>query len=476
MILNIAFKELTELIRDSWVRRLVMAFGVLLLIALLASAWSHYRLRSAREEARQTARRIWIEQGNKSPLAASYFGMLAFPPSPALEILDPGVTPYVGQVTRLSAGAVTHFGYPVVLDQLTRSIVPTLSPAVCLQLLFPLLMILVLHSLVSRERESGLERFLHALGVNPATLFFGKILGGAMAVLGLFLASALLILITVAIVGPLAATDLPALILCFALYLLYYGVVLWLIFAISALVRSSQASVTTLLAIWIVVAVLLPAGLADYARTSRRAPSAVEISRILKSDYELGLPGEYPAREVRSDSTLQLLLNQLGAGRREDLPVSWPATNLMTEEELAGASIDHRFKGAREVQAAQSTALRELSSLTPTIAIRTLSQVLCGTDPVQRWASWSELEIARRRFVRILNREMAANAKPTTGELERGRALWDTVGAVDLDPPSPLDALEDQSRQIVTLLLWFAGLSLVAFATVLVLPQRRARQ
>lgn len=475
MILNIAIKEITELVRDPWVRRLAMGYQILLLVSLVLSGWAHVRMRTEREAAQAAARQTWINQGSKSPLAATYFGMLAFPPQPPMAILDSGVLPYLGQVAHLRAGAGTSFDYPEALDRGVMAELGPLRPAFCLQLLFPLLMIMVLHTLLSRERESGLERYLQALGVNPATMFFGKILAGAMAALALFAVSAILIVLTLFLAGPLPVDDLPALALLLCLYVLYYGAVLWLIFAVAALFPSGHASVGSLVGLWLLMGILIPAGSADWSRGQPLAPTAIEVSRILKSDLETGMPGEFPTRELRSETSLQMLLNQLGVGKREQLPISYPATHLMTEEELMGLSIDRRLKAAREVTAAQSNALRELSSLSPVVAIRTLSQVLCGTDPEQRWASWTEIETARRRFIRILNRDMAANAKASTGELERGKALWDSVDLVKLDPPVTLDYLGAHARQIVTLLMWFAGLALAAFSTVLLLPRRRAR-
>ncbi|MBY0375529.1 MAG: ABC transporter permease subunit [Bryobacteraceae bacterium] len=475
MILNIAVKELTELVRDPWVRRMAIGFQLMLLLALAGAAWNHLRWRGESEAVRAAARQTWINQGNKTPLAATYFGMLGLPPRSGLAILDPGTLPYLGQVTRLRAGAGTRFEYPEMVDQALRPVTGVLTPAFCLQILFPLLMIVVLHTLISRERESGLERFLQALGVNPATVFFGKILAGATAVLALFAVSALLMVVTVGLAGPLTGADLPALALWFCLYGLFYGVVLWLIFAVSALLPSSHGSVGTLLGGWLVLAVFLPSAMADLARSRPVAPTAIEVSRILKSDFEMGVAGEYPARELRSESSLQLLLNQLGAGRREQLPISYPATHLMTEEELLGWSLDQRLGSANAVMANQGKQLREWSAFTPVIAIQTLSQTLCGSDPLQRLVVEREFETARRRFIRILNRDMAANARASTGELERGKALWDSVSLVTVEPPPPLDALEPQTRQIVTLLLWFAGMSVAAFGAVLVLPARRAR-
>ena len=475
MILNIAIKELTELVRDPWVRRVTLGFQALMVVALVGAAVEQWRWRTKAEEFEKAARQTWVNQGSKSPLAATYFGMLALPPRSGLAILDPGTLPYLGQVAQLRAGGGASFDFAMVVDEALRPVTGVLTPAFCWQMVFPLWMILVLHTLLSRERESGLERYLQALGVNQATMFFGKILAGATAVLGLFAVNGLAVAVTIGLVGPLRGVDLSALALVFCLYGLFYGVVLWLIFAVSALLRSGHGSVGVLLGVWLIVAVLLPAAVADLARARAVAATPVEISRILKSDFEMGVPGEYPARELRSASSLQMMLNQLGAGRREQLPISYPATHLMTEEELSGLSWDQRMASARQAIGRQNEQLLRWSMFTPMIAIRVLSQTLCGSDPEQRWVSVNEVETARRRFVRILNRDMAANAKVSTGELERDQKLWDSVSMVKPDPVDPLDFLESRTRQIVTLLLWFAGMSVVAFGAVLVLPSWRAR-
>jgi ABC-2 type transport system permease protein len=472
MIRKIALKELTELARAPWLRAAVMVYFALLLAALAGHGWLQFRAGDETARWSASARRTWIEQGNKSPHAAAHFGMLAIPPRPALAMIDPGTLPLLGQVAHLQAHQPAWFAHSPANAGSSLLRFFLLTPAFCLRILFPLLLVLLLHAISASERESGMERVLDALGANRATLFFGKITGGGMAAGGLAFASLGLTVLAFLILGGGNAEDFSSLMLLSGLYLLYYLIFFWLGLAVSALARTAGESLNVLLALWIGLCVLVPAWAAGQGQPTRAPPSGIEFARIQGVDSERGFPPDFPPRALRQDNTLQMMLTSFQVGRREQLPVSFPALFLMSEEEVTSLIAERRLAPLLELQKAQTKAMRDAAAYSPSTGISTLSQILCGTDYEHRLAVTVSTETYRRRAIRILNRNQSSFTKETGPVYEAGKPLWDSINPYGVTLGTRMIRMQDESRQIVVLLCWVLASTLAAFG-VTFLPRLR---
>jgi ABC-2 type transport system permease protein len=80
MVLRIARKELTEILRDGrfrWLAGLVLALSV----TSLAAGWKHFsEVDRQHQEAQQATRADWLAQPAKNPHSAAHYGMYAFKP------------------------------------------------------------------------------------------------------------------------------------------------------------------------------------------------------------------------------------------------------------------------------------------------------------------------------------------------------------------------------------------------------------
>jgi hypothetical protein len=139
----VARKELRELLRD---RQVLWAAVIvwLLVAAAVATAGPEHRRRAVEREALSAeAREQWLSQGSKNPHTAAHFGVYAIKPQTPLAIFDPGVTTFVGTLVLLEA----HWQNPQ--QGRTADASPasyrfgSLSPAIVLQQLLPLIVFLL---------------------------------------------------------------------------------------------------------------------------------------------------------------------------------------------------------------------------------------------------------------------------------------------------------------------------------------------
>jgi ABC-2 type transport system permease protein len=233
--------------RYAWAAAIVF----FLLTAALLTGWKQYAA-TARErgQARQDERARWLGQGEKNPHSAAHYGVYAFKPELPLSALDRGLNAYLGVAVWLEAHKQNLFKFRPADDATAASRFGELTAAAVLQLLIPLLIVLVLHSAFTGEREQGTLRLLASLGVPPRRLAYGKVLG-ALAALGVLLVPAALLgalALWLAAGAESAMTSVSRTLLTAGGYLLYFGIFCGLALLVSARAKSSQAALVVLLA------------------------------------------------------------------------------------------------------------------------------------------------------------------------------------------------------------------------------------
>ena len=449
---------------------MVLSFLAIYALSLLAGVVEHTRYEQARVAAQKGVREAWLNQGQKNPHAATYFGTAVFPRRSALSILEPGTLPYLGVAAYLKAERQTEFIDLPARDASPLAGLVSLSPAFCWQVLFPFLVVLLTYSALARDRETGMERYLMAVGANRATLVFGKTFGVGLVLLAVFLSAFGLGGAVASLVGGFGEEDTTAWMLLGLFYLLFSGIMFFLALAISGLASTSRKSLTGGLVVWLLLCVVMPRWAADYGRASTASPSAVEMRRITELDVEKGFE-ERPPREARFEATLNMLFTELKVGRREDLTVNLAGFNFISEAEVESASERRRLSQARRSMAEQTSAMERGAAFSPATALQLLSSTLAGTAAVQRERTVDSAEIYAHSFRRILNRELSAKGKEWGGAMVSGRTLWNQVDSFEADLPMQIGAASARSRSIVTLLIWFTLAMFAAATAGLVVPQ-----
>jgi len=470
MILSIVLKEWKEFWRHRAMRLVVLAYLGVYALSVLLGAVEHSRYETSRVAAEKSVRESWLNQGEKNPHAATYFGTVAFPKRSALSILEPGALPYLGVAAYLRAGLRTEFVDLPARDESPLAGLANLSPAFCWQVIFPFVIVLLTYSALARDRETGMERYLMAVGSNRATLVFGKTFGVGLVLLVIYLAAFGLGGAIASLAGGFGQEDTSAWLLLGLFYFLFSGTVFFLALAISGLAATSRKSLTGGLVMWLLIAVVLPRLAADNGRVSTASPSAMEMSRIAESDLERGFE-DRPPRDVRTEGTLNMLFREMKVGRREDLTVNLPGFVFISEAEVENASRGLRLGQARRTFASQNATMEWGAAFSPATALQLLGSTLAGSAATQRDGATDAANLYAHRMRRILNRELAAKGKEQGGAFLTGKKMWNQIDIFEADLPKQIEAAATRTRSIVTLLIWFTFTLVLAATSGLVVPQ-----
>ena len=263
MIMRIARKEFTDLVRDGRFRWSATLVGAFLLVSL-GAGWLHVRdARAQLEAAQATARTHWESQGEKNPHSAAHYGIYAFKPRLPLSFVDQGVDPWTGTSVWLEAHRQNEFLMRPAQDATAAQRFGTLTAAGVLQHLVPLLVILLAFGALAGERERGTLRQLLASGVGRRELTAGKALGVA-AALALLVVPAALLGSAALLTGSAATGSILTRGSVLALvYLTYFGAFVGLSLAVSAWAPSARTALVALLGIWVVNGLVAPRAAVD---------------------------------------------------------------------------------------------------------------------------------------------------------------------------------------------------------------------
>lgn len=477
MIWHVARKEFTEITRDGrflWTAAIIVA---LLLIAMGVGAQRYVEDRDLRMAASSEVREQWLKQGEKTPHSAAHYGVYAFKPVTPLALFDPGYNDYTGTIQYLEAHKENQAGFRPAADATAMQRFGNLSGAMVLQLLAPLLIVLLCFALISGEREEGTLRQLFSLGVSRSTIVWGKALGAALA-LGAVLIPGLVVaaLLAGVLVGgndPHDMGQFPAKLLILGLcYLVFFAIFIGLSICVSIVSRSSGASLTTLIAFWIVAGLLVPRIAVDVGKAVYETPSAFQVQAAIDKDRAQGVHVHEP-RHPNHVAFRERVLKQYGVERVEDLPVSFYGLALKEDEEWGYKVTDHHYGAVRRLFEKQHRVHQLFSLLTPFAAIKSLSAGLAGTDVAFANDFSEAAERYRRQMMTVINDDVIANA--ARGSLydaqlgyRTGEALWEKVPPLDIDAPSLGTVLRRNALSLVVLLGWLVG----SFTLLRVLARR----
>ncbi len=461
--LLIARRDLTDFARGG---RLYWAGGLILVLVATSLVVGWQRQRESRAE-RTRAQALdygdWIRQPERHPHDAAHQGMHVFKPEPALSIVDPGIVPFVGSTLWLGAHRQTEVKFRPAQDATGLQRFGSLSPAWAAQILGPLLVILLGFSAFSAEREHGTLRQMLSLGVSRSQLLWGKALalGGG---LGLVLVPAGLLAGIAVIVAaePSARGDAFSRLLGLAAgYGAYLGIFIFLSLGVSALASSSRLALVSLLAFWIVVALVAPRSVADVSRSLDPSPSREAFNAAL--DADLG------AATQRASLERFGVRDAFGPG----VPLSRWGLALKVHDHAGYGVMDRHFDALWESYARQQRMQEWTGFLLPTIGIRAFSMGVAGTDFAEHRAFSLAAERQRRVMQDIISQDLVDHADGRKEEhfsYRASRALWARVPPFQHQPAAAGAALARNLRSLGMLTL---GLLLSATLAALAVSRRR---
>ncbi len=460
-LLAVVRKELYEIVRDGRFWLVSLTTLSLVLVSLAFGLRQSAAVHAERVAAQAAADEHFLEQDEKNPHVAAHYGTYVFKPSGALSFIDPGVDPFVGTAVKLEAHRRNQPEGARAADATSLSRVGQLSIATVLQLLMPLVVLGLGFSAWTAERERGTLRLLAVSGAGLGTLFVGKLMGLASA-LAMLLGPALVVGAVVILLsdGDAPLGRLSALAVCYAAYLgLFLVLTLW----VSARAASSRTALVSLLGGWVLVALVLPRALADVAALVAPLPSPALIESEVRASLAGGLPGS-STREQRVEEITDELLEREGFKGAETLMDAslLSSLELQAEAQFENEVLDFHHRSLAGSVARQETVLEWLSLAAPTVAMRSLSSALAGTDGAHHRHFSDASEAYRRSLIDMLNRELAKGGGDDAWAFKAGRETWARAPRFAYERPSLGEVLRQRKASVAVLACWLGGALLLA--------------
>lgn len=389
----------------------VMALLLVATTALTALRMQGERAKRAHQQAEADA--AFLSQPARHPHRMVHYGHYVFRTPAPLALFDPGLDPVTGQSIFLEGHRQNTAMFAAAGASADLGGFSALSPAMVYQLFGPLMLILLGHGMLVREREAGTLATLLAQGTSGRLLLAGK---------GLALLSAtVLLLLPLAVSAALAVHAGEALLAAAAMvgtYLLYLAIWCALAWLASAWLRRRQAVLAALVSLWIGLVLVLPAVAVSVA--SSVVPIAGKLETDLAMLADLRKLGD--GHDASAPAFAQLkagLLARHGVERVEELPVNLRGVVAQAGEQKLTETLNAYAEAQMAAEVRQAAVLARHGWLTPLLAVAEASRATAGTDLAHHHRFLREAEALRYDFVQGLNR-VHAEKLAYADDLRRG--------------------------------------------------------
>ena len=455
--LAIAVKDATEIWRDG---RFRWAAGLLLILLIAAIAGGvHNQSQIARQhaDAQQAERDVWLDKGDMNPHAAAHYGAFVFKPVQPLSAIDPGLDPFVGVFVFLEAHKQQLARHRPIEDATPTRRLGQLTPASAALVLLPLLVVALTFSSFAGERDQGTLRPLLAMGISRRSLLAGKAMGAMLPLAAVIVPATIMaavILIWNAPADPNAPIAARAAGIG-AVYLIHTLIWVGLGLTISARSKSQGTALVILLAIWFANAFIMPPLAMAAAKWIDPSPSAIEFAASIQDEKDA-----WPSWDQRVEKVMERFLD--GEFASTMAPSNVDVVALLESEADETALYDRRFTELFQRYQRQARSFERVGAIAPTLAARSLSMALAGTDEAHDREFAAAAARYRTAMLTTLNGELASSGRFNTFDYTRGRDLWEKVPPFDYDVPSARWALSQASWSASALAVWLLAISIAA--------------
>ena len=432
-----------------------MALCVLLTVSL-AFGWRNYETRSAQRSAIQASERArWLAQRERSPNVAANHGVFVIRPVPLLSTLEPGVDSFLGIATH--AQEHQHFFvWKPAEDEFVAHRFGEFSVASVFQFVVPLLIIILLYSAFTRDRETGILRLTMSVGVKRWHYVLGKLLGNMAPVLVLVPVFIAMTIALRVIAGEVAfAAEAPALAWMGLSYLLLGAAFTATSLGSSATATTSRASLLSLLLCWCLTCFIVPhLAIALEARLSP-TPTAADVLQVI-NDAEASEPTA--ADEFRD--IVRELTQKYHVADLAHLPLH-PTGIRRSRQAIRQEPISTAAYGlAYNSYLSHDRLMQWISAASPNLAVQNISSSLAGVGPDAFVDLAHAVETYRYALNETMNRDIAEHANPLipggklADEFHRGIEVWSQVPAFAFRPAGVKMTILRQQVAWLMLTLW----------------------
>jgi ABC-2 type transport system permease protein len=455
--------EILKLVRDFRLVAVMAAFGGVLLLSGTVSLLDVHEDAATKTRAAADERQRWLGQGEKDPHSAAHYSIYAFRPARALQAVDPGIVPFVGETVWLEAHLQNDLLFRPQQDSNAFERLGLVDPAGLLMRFGPLAVFLLAFAVAAREREQGVLGLALGTASTRVTYFGTKLVSvigvGVPILLGPLVLIGTLSLMTV---GG-GADDVFRLVGWTLGAVAYIGTLAAIGIATCMGSRSVQMAFAGLLLAWLMlVLAALPAASA-VASWRSPVPSFHQMKLVLADEAPAYWTPEAGAEQIES------ILQRYQASREEDLQqkINIRGAQLDVAERHAQAVFDREIGRFYDRVQAQDRVYAQLGWLSPAIAFDAVSAAFAGTDFFHHRHFIDAAEQYRRGLVNRMNADLiphpAVNARQHTND----ETLWSQVPPFEYEPRPAWSAARSAAPGLVALAGWLvaAGVLLRVTAT-----------
>lgn len=454
-VISVASKELREIRRDSATMILLGGIVAVLVISCVVYFFNWKSPFEKQVQRNQQAREAWLSQQTDSPHQATHTGTTIYKTPSPVRSIDPGLSPLLGTVVQLESHQRHEPQRSLGEDEVDFLQLEFTSPALLIQALMPLAVLLISHSIISKERELGTELLLSSFRLSPRLLYCGKLTAlfsvSLLLSIPLLIASLLPAYVLTSESGMSMSEYLGRVVLLYALSLLYLSA--WNITAVAVSSRcSSSTTLILLLTLWMAWTIVLPKMAVDIANSLYTLPHQHSLQVSRETAIRQGTDGQVTLEQFNLELE-ERLLKQYGVSRIEDVPVNLNAARLLAMEEFTN-SIDENTKAHIDrIHQQQNEFLGWFEFLSPYLALRAVSSTLAGTDRYHHDDFLNSAESYRRQLVKTMNTAEINDERP--GETpELAREFWAKVPEYRYQYPAVLSVISRVRWQILLLFMW----------------------
>jgi ABC-2 type transport system permease protein len=244
-----------------------------------------------------------------------------------------------------------------------------------------------------------------------------------------------------------------------AVYLIHALIWVGLGLTISARSKSQGTALVLLLAIWFANAFIMPPLAMAAAKGIDPSPSAIEFAASIQDEKD-----SWPSWDQRVEKVMERFLD--GEFESTMAPSNVEVVALLESEADETALYDRRFAELFQRYQRQARSFERVGAIAPTLAARSLSMALAGTDEAHDREFAAAAARYRTAMLTTLNGELASSGRFNTFDYTRGRDLWEKVPPFDYDVPSARWALSQASWSAGALTAWLIATAIAAARSV----------
>ena len=464
--LIIAKEEWRLWVRSSVVRTAALLFLALLLATSAATTVSVLEAHHERSHQQLEAEQQFYEQPARHPHRMVHYGHYVYRTPSPLSVFDPGLDTLTGQTLFLEGHRQNSAAFADSSASAELGPFANLTSAFAYQLFVPLIIVLLGHNAVVRERAASTLPLLLSQNVSAASLLGGKLLA--------LLSAACVLLIPLALTGTVAIINGESLrVVCMLLvtYLIYLGIWSLLTLIISIISSRQSHALITLTALWLATTLLLPS--LAVSQVGQNAPAVGHIkSNLLMTAKLRELGDSHNVNDSAFQRLRQKLLEDNGVEAIEDLPVNFRGIVSEYGEQKQTELLNQFAEARMRNEALQSGLLLNYGWVSPFLSVMEASRVLAGSDLRNHHAFLRKAEHARYEFVQGLNRlhaekltfadDIKRSSDPEAEQRTRiASENWRVLERFDFSPMTPEVRMRSAWSAFSLLVAWLSVLLVV---------------